>query len=115
MFNVTNGDCFRWRNIWPKLAAFFDMPWAPPQQIRLSAFMADKAPVWGRLVRDHGLQAMPFSEVGDWAFADWVFATDWDYVMSDVKRLRAGFTEAVDSEDMFLRLLTEFRRDLVIP
>ena len=25
-FNVTNGDYFRWQNLWPKLAAAFDMP-----------------------------------------------------------------------------------------
>ena len=25
-FNITNGDYFRWKNLWPKLAAAFDMP-----------------------------------------------------------------------------------------
>ena len=25
-FNITNGDYFRWSNLWPKLAAVFDMP-----------------------------------------------------------------------------------------
>ncbi|MEQ9643281.1 MAG: SDR family oxidoreductase [Alphaproteobacteria bacterium] len=114
-FNLTNADCFRWCNVWPKLAAFFDMPWAPPQRISLADFMADKGAVWDRLVREHDLQPMPFSEAGDWAFADWVFATDWDYVMSDVRRIQAGFTEVVDSEDMFLRLLGQFRADKVIP
>lgn len=114
-FNITNGDSFRWCNVWPHLAAFFDMPWAPPQRISLATFMADKAPVWDRLLAEHGLQPMPFSEVGDWSFADWAFATDWDYLMSDVRRIQAGFTEVVDSEEMFLRLLESFRRDRVIP
>jgi nucleoside-diphosphate-sugar epimerase len=114
-FNLTNADCFRWCNVWPRLAAFFDMPCAPPQRLSLAAFMADKAPVWDRLVKAHALQPMPFAEVGDWGFADWVFATEWDYVMSDVKRIQAGFSEVVDSEVMFLRLLEEFRRDRVIP
>ena len=115
VFNLTNGDCFRWCNIWPRLAEFFDMPWAPPQRISLADFMADKAPVWDQLVAKHGLRQMPFTEVGDWAFADWVFATEWDYLMSDVKRIQAGFAEVLDSEDMFLRLLGRFREDKVIP
>lgn len=58
---------------------------------------------------------MRFSEVGDWVFADRAFATDWDYVMSDMKRIRAGFTEAIDSEEMFLRRLTQFRNEKVLP
>lgn len=115
VFNLTNADCFRWQNVWPRLADFFGMPWAPPQRLCLADFMADKAPIWERLTQDHGLQPMPFSEVGDWAFADWAFATDWDYVMSDVKRIRAGFTEAIDSEEMFLRLLQQFRSEKVLP
>ena len=52
---------------------------------------------------------MPVSEVGDWQCTDWDFGTHWDYVMSDVKRLQAGFTGTVDSEDMFRRLLRQFR------
>ena len=35
--------------------------------------------------------------------------------MSDVKRIHAGFGEVVDSEAMFLDLLTLLRRDRVIP
>ena len=35
--------------------------------------------------------------------------------MSDVKRIQAGFAEVVDSGDMFLRPLAQFRRDRVIP
>ncbi len=45
-FNITNGDCFRWRNLWPNIAAVFEMAVADPQTISLTRHMADKgAPV----------------------------------------------------------------------
>ena len=66
IFNLTNADCFRWQNVWPKLADFFEMPCAPPQQINLAQFMVDKAPIWDRIVSEHKLQPMPYAEVGDW-------------------------------------------------
>jgi nucleoside-diphosphate-sugar epimerase len=41
-FNITNGDYFRWRNLWPKIAAVFEMAVAGPQRICLTQHMADK-------------------------------------------------------------------------
>ncbi len=29
-FNITNGDLFRWEELWPKLAAWFKLETAPP-------------------------------------------------------------------------------------
>lgn len=115
VFNLTNGDAFRWCDAWPALAAHLGMECAPPQKIPLATFMADKAGVWERIVRRHGLAETPFEAVGDWAFADWVFATEWDYLMSDVKRIAAGFPEVVDSERMFASLLDDLRRDRILP
>ena len=48
VFNVTNGDFFRWCNLWPRIAAVFGMPDGPVQTIRLAEFMGDKAPLWRR-------------------------------------------------------------------
>src|SRR2546430_12503365 len=29
-FNINNGDLFRWRELWPQIAQFFDLEAAPP-------------------------------------------------------------------------------------
>ena len=42
-FNVTNGDVFRWDNMWPVFTDYFRMNLAQPQKIRLTEMMADKA------------------------------------------------------------------------
>src|SRR5262245_33809425 len=39
-FNITNGDYFRWRNLWPEIAAVFEMPVSDPQTISLVQYMA---------------------------------------------------------------------------
>ena len=52
-YNVTNGDYFRWCNLWPRIAEVFEMPWAEPQTISLVVHMADKAPLWDALVARH--------------------------------------------------------------
>jgi nucleoside-diphosphate-sugar epimerase len=114
-FNLTNGDLFRWRNLWPRLAGFFGVPAAEPQRLRLAEFMEDKAPVWDRIVEEHGLQPHPFAAIASWPFADFVFGTEWDVISDMVKARRHGFCDSVDSEEMFLELLGGLRRARVLP
>jgi len=114
-FNIINGDYFRWENVWPALADFFGVPAGPVQQIRLADMMADKGPVWDRIVRDHGLQPYRLDDLVNWRFGDFIFAAGWDDMSSMVKARRHGFVEAIDSEHMLLDQLAAFRRDRIIP
>ncbi len=115
VFNVTNGDFFRWANVWPKIATAFDMDWAPPQTISLTEFMADKAPLWDEMRSRHGLQPYAYKDLAAWPFGDYVFGTDWD-VMSDTTRIRqAGFHEVVDTEEMIVSMLKDFRERRLVP
>ena len=114
-FNITNGDYFRWQNLWPKLAAAFDMPAGGVETLSLTAQMADKAPLWRAMTEKHGLKSYAFDELVAWPFADYVFGCDWD-VMSDVtKSRRFGFNDVVDSEEMFVRLMRQFRAERIVP
>ena len=114
-YNITNGDYFRWRNLWPRIAAVFEMPWAEPQTLSLVAHMADKVPLWQAMVAKHGLQPYRFDELVAWPFGDYVFGCDWD-VMPDVgKSRRFGFHAVVDSEEMFVSLMRQFRAERIVP
>jgi nucleoside-diphosphate-sugar epimerase len=114
-YNITNGDYFRWRDLWPKIAAAFGMPAAEPRPLSLSAFMADKAAMWDAMVRRHGLKPYRFDEVVTWPFGDYVFNCNWDVMSNLTKSRRHGFHEVVDSEEMFVRLLTRFREERIVP
>jgi nucleoside-diphosphate-sugar epimerase len=114
-FNFTNGDLIRWSNLWPRMAAFFEVPLVPPSPRRLAEFLPALSPRWDALVREHGLQPYRLDQLAGYAFGDFVFGSRWD-IISDVGRLRRhGFCEAVDTEDMFLRQFASFRAARIIP
>ncbi len=114
-FNITNGDLFRWEQIWPRVARFFEMDWAPPQPLSLTQMMSDKAGLWAELVARHGLQDIAFDRLVSWGYADFVFAADWDIASATTKVKLAGFHEVLDSEEMFLQHFATLRAQRVIP
>lgn len=114
-FNITNESGFRWGNLWPALTAYFDVQPGMVMPFSLTDFMADKAPVWDEIVAKHGLKPTPFKDMGDWVFADWNLGRTWDTILEDTKRIQAGFTEAMDSEESFLSTFDLMRRDQIIP
>ena len=114
-YNITNGDYFRWMNLWPRIAQVFGMPYGEPQTLSLVTHMADKAPVWEAMTRKHGLKPYPYAELVAWPFGDYVFGCDWDVMTSTTKARLHGFHDVVDSEDMFVRLLTQFRAQRIVP
>lgn len=113
-FNVANGDLFRWSELWPKLAAFFDLDVAPPLPMSLATVMADKEPLWNEMAATYGLTAS-YDEVSSWNFGDFVFGLDYDMFADSSKIRRAGFHEYVETERMFLDIFAEFRERKVIP
>ncbi|KAI7249743.1 hypothetical protein KC345_g11722, partial [Hortaea werneckii] len=72
-FNITNGDLFRWNELWPKLATFFGLEAAPPLPMSLAAVMEDKEPLWNRMVEKYGLEGNSYRDVSSWGFGDFVF------------------------------------------
>ncbi|MDH3318777.1 MAG: SDR family oxidoreductase [Betaproteobacteria bacterium] len=114
-YNITNGDYFRWQHVWPAIAKVFDMPAAAPQQHALVEFMADKALLWDEMVKKYGLKPYRFSEVVAWPFGDYVFNCDWDVMTNVTKSRQHGFHAAVDSGEMFQRLLARFRAERIVP
>ena len=56
--NIVNGDVFRWRRLWPRLAAALGVEPVPfdGEPAPLEQQMADAAEVWPEIVRRHGLR-----------------------------------------------------------
>ena len=114
-FNVTNGDAFRWRYMWPRLAQMLGVRCGEPRNLRLGAWMADKEDVWARIVARHGLDPRPLSQMALWAFGDFVFRQDWD-VLSNLTRLRqTGFAASLDSAQMFEAQFDAYREARLLP
>lgn len=109
-YNLTNGDIFRWEQLWHKIAAWFDMPVAEPQTISLTEYMADKGPLWKKIVQQYQLVDIPYQKLAAWGFGDFILRCDWDVISSTTKIRQAGFHDCVDSTDMFIHLFDDFRK-----
>ncbi|MCQ4121207.1 SDR family oxidoreductase [Rhodococcus tibetensis] len=114
-FNINNGDLFRWNDMLPKIAEFFEMDLAPPLPMSMATVMADKEPVWNDLVVRHGLENTSYSDVSSWAFGDFVFGWDYDVFADGSKARRAGFHRFVDTERMFFDIFRDLRARRIIP
>ena len=113
--NINNGDLFRWDEMLPKIANFFELDVAPPLPMSMEVVMADKEPVWNDLVAKHGLEPTPYSDVSSWAFGDFVFGWDYDVIADGSKARRLGFHRHVETERMFLDIFRDLRARKIIP
>ena len=114
-FNITNGDYFRYKNLWPKLAQAFDMEVGPVQTISLKDVMSDKEDLWMRMQEKYGLVQTKYSEVANWQFADYALSCDWDVMSNTNKCRKFGFFEFIDTEDMYIDQIMKFRENKIIP
>ena len=101
-FNINNGDLFRWNEMWPKLADYFEPRPRRPLPMSLADVMADKGPALEGDGRRHGTSLPPPTpDVSSWPFGDVVFSWDYDLIADGSKARRYGFHEYVDTAAMF--------------
>lgn len=116
IFNITNGDVFRWSQLWPRFAAYFGVDYAEPITFPLQAYMADKADLWQQLVQQHGLHPHTLEELAQWGFGDFIFNVEADAFFDVNKLRRAGFHEQqLDSFTSFRNQFEHLKAAKIIP
>jgi nucleoside-diphosphate-sugar epimerase len=113
-FNMTNGDCFRWCDMWPLLAEQFGVQPGTVRTMSMPRWMTDKAPVWEAIRARHGL-ALPIGEVASWEFADFFLGMDYDVLYAMTAARAAGFTGFVDTPAMFAAQIEGYRAAAILP
>lgn len=118
-YNLTNGDVMVWQNLLPKIAKLFSMDSAEAHPVLLKDAMRDKAPVWDAIVEKYGLLKYDMDYlVGSWDAVDLFLdygVRDHPALVSTIKARKHGFPECEDSEDMFIRMLTEMQDRKLLP
>ena len=116
-FNVVNGDYFRWKDLWPKLASFFGVEWIgyeggiKPLEVELSMYET----VWKELTQRYSLAEHDLNQLAS------AWHTDLDLgrpieVMTDMSKSRKlGFLVYQKTEDSFTNLFNQLRTDNLIP
>jgi nucleoside-diphosphate-sugar epimerase len=115
IFNVINGDQFRWRHIWAGLASFFEMEVDEPQPMSLAAQMEDKEPVWQAVVVKYGLRPVKLADMASWPFLDMLLNVEFDMVQSTIKIRKAGFADCVDTHESLINQLGNLRKLRLVP
>jgi nucleoside-diphosphate-sugar epimerase len=116
-FNLTNGEVFEWRDLWPALADELGVDHAPDTPRNLSEFFAAHAATWDQIVAERGLRGLTLDELlgeshhyADFHFAAGAHTPPPPAFVSTVKIRQAGFCAAYDTELSFrhwLRVLIE--------
>ncbi|HUC16828.1 MAG TPA: SDR family oxidoreductase [Acetobacteraceae bacterium] len=114
-FNLVNGDLFRWERLWPRLGRALGLEVGPPMPLTLALHMADKAPLWERLAREHGLTGPAYERLIGWGFGDFIFHTEFDVISDMTKARRHGFRGTADTETTLLDAIARLRARRIIP
>ncbi len=116
-FNITNGDVFRWKWMWGRIADYFglhpaDFPSAPSP---LETQMANDQSAWSQIVAEHDLREADISRL----ISPW--HTDADLgrpieVVTDMSKSRTlGFSAYKASDQAFFDVFDRLRAERLIP
>lgn len=116
-FNVTNGDVFRWKWLWPKIAEWFQIEFEGYNGTikPLETALNTKEAIWKTIAKEHQLIEEDLNQLAS------AWHTDLDLgrpleVMTDMSRSRKlGFTTYKDTKDSFFELFGQLRNDKIIP
>lgn len=121
-FNVTNGDVFEWRNLWPAMTQTLGVEAGPDQPCEMARFLPAHAPAWDTIVQRRGLRPNSMEALlgESHHYADFCFAYGADQppppaFVSAVKLRQAGFTEFVDTEESFCFWLADLVERGILP
>lgn len=116
IFNVTNGDVFRWSQLWPEIGDFFGVEVAEPQTFALTEYMPGKRNLWAEIVKKHLLKPYDLDTLVQWGFGDFIFNVEADAFLDVNKARRFGFHEMNgDSLQIFLDAFKQLRNEQIIP
>ena len=121
-YNLTNGEVFLWRDMWPALADTLGVTVGDDEPVDIAEYMQRHEETWQQIVARHDLAPIPLkSLVGEsHHYANLCFGYGADQpppptFVSTVKIKQHGFTETMNSEESFCFWLEDLRRRRVIP
>jgi len=118
-FNVVDGPAFAWRDLWPRLAAYFGLVGTGPStgiggQVGVQDWVHAKKDVWEKLETKSGLKAGVLKETG-FDFVDAVMRIPVRRDFDSSARKSIGFTEERDPVEGYVLAFEEMRKTRIIP
>ena len=117
-FNCSNGDVFRWKQLWKVIAEQFGIEEygfdEEGPRLKLSELMKDKGPVWDEIVKENGLQVTKLEEVAEWWFADACFGGN-GFTDSMNKSKEHGFLGFRNTKNSLINWIDRTRVYKIVP
>jgi nucleoside-diphosphate-sugar epimerase len=121
-FNLTNGEVFMWRDLWPAMARTLGVATGPEEPIALARYLPARAALWDEIVRRHDLRPIPLEALlGESHFyTDLCLAYGAEQppaptFVSTVRIRQAGFTEVVNTEASVCGWLEDLMARKILP
>ena len=115
--NIVNGDVFRWRRLWPRLAALLGVEAVPfdGELAPLEQQMADAGEIWPEIVRRHGLRELSVDSLASWWHTDADLGRTVETFTDMGRSRRLGFLGVRDTESSFSDLFARLRAERIVP
>ncbi|VYT80509.1 NAD-dependent epimerase/dehydratase family protein [Metakosakonia massiliensis] len=116
-FNAVNGDVFRWKWLWPRLAAYFGIEAAPyPETMMpLEGRMQEAAAAWREIAGRYQLAEADINRLASWWHTDADLGRPMEAFTDMSKSRKAGFTGYRATLDAFTGLFDTLRQERIIP
>jgi nucleoside-diphosphate-sugar epimerase len=121
-FNVTNGELFSLKELWPDIARALGMEVGDDIPLGFADELPKAAAEWDAIRVEHGLIAPPMDAfIGQsFQFADFVLArtlrtAPQSAAMSSIKIRRAGFNDTLYSDEMFAKWFARYQAERLLP
>ncbi|KAF5250379.1 hypothetical protein FANTH_4412 [Fusarium anthophilum] len=126
-FNHENGDLFCFRDLFPKLGAYFGVEVLEPKftslgesselienEYHMIQWAKDKKPVWERICKKYGGDPEAF-DWGTWQSMDWAVGKSWPAATTASKARKFGWTRFDDTYQNWLDTFRSFENARILP
>ncbi|CAO2837341.1 unnamed protein product [Amaranthus hypochondriacus] len=117
-FNCSNGDVFKWKQLWGVLGEQFEVEVAEfndkEERVSLEEMMKGKERVWEEIVRENGLVPTKLEEVGNWWFADAGLSRDCPLASMN-KSKEHGFLGFRNTKNSFISWIDKMKAYKIVP
>jgi nucleoside-diphosphate-sugar epimerase len=116
-FNVVNGDYFRWKKMWGRIAQHFGIDAAPypGTATPLVTYLAGRDDDWRRICKKHDLKFDVLSEIAPWWHVDADLGRTQECITDMSRSREAGFLEYCNTWRSFKQLFERLQSESLIP
>ena len=116
--NIVNGDVFRWRRLWPRLAEVLGVEpvgFGYDRPVPLEQQMSDAGEIWPEIVQRHGLRDLSVDTLASWWHTDADLGRTIETFTDMGRSRRLGFLGVRDTETSFVDLFARLRAERIVP